>query len=234
MRRLRPTAVLLTAVTTITIAFTVFTAVGARPGTAEPSIQLGNVRATSARQGALPAATEVAIARSVVRKRAARASWAAYNTPAAKRARVHKRKIAAAKRQAAARRARAAAIAAAARAKAAADARAAAAAAAAAATATTAPPVAAPTVAGAPAGWHSGMCGGNLPTCCIMMRESGGNPAAYNPSGAAGKWQFMPGTWGGYGGFASAAQAPEWVQDARAIEIWAGGAGAGHWAGDGC
>ena len=67
-----------------------------------------------------------------------------------------------------------------------------------------------------------------------MMRESGGNPTVYNPSGASGKWQFMPGTWAGYGGSGSATQAPEWVQDARAAQIWAGGAGASNWAGDGC
>jgi hypothetical protein len=80
----------------------------------------------------------------------------------------------------------------------------------------------------------SGACGGNLPPCCVMMRESGGNPTAVNTSsGASGKWQFMPDTWQGYGGYSSAAEAPESVQDARAAEIWAGGAGAGHWGG-GC
>jgi len=49
-----------------------------------------------------------------------------------------------------------------------------------------------------------------------MMRESGGNIRAMNPSGAAGKWQIMPGTWNGYGGYSSAADAPESVQDAKA------------------
>ena len=62
----------------------------------------------------------------------------------------------------------------------------------------------------------SGNCGGALPPCWIMMRESGGNIRAMNPSGAAGKWQIMPGTWNGYGGYASAADAPEAVQDAKA------------------
>jgi hypothetical protein len=62
----------------------------------------------------------------------------------------------------------------------------------------------------------SGNCGGDLPSCSIMMRESGGNIRARNASGAAGKWQIMPGTWNGYGGYASAADAPEWVQDAKA------------------
>ncbi len=80
----------------------------------------------------------------------------------------------------------------------------------------------------------SGACGGDLPPCCVMMRESGGDPTAVNPSsGASGKWQFMPGTWANYGGYATAASAPEWVQDEKAAQLWAGGAGAGHWGG-GC
>jgi hypothetical protein len=65
----------------------------------------------------------------------------------------------------------------------------------------------------------SGNCGGSLPPCWIMMRESGGNIRAMNPSGAAGKWQIMPGTWNGYGGYASAADAPEAVQDAKAATM---------------
>lgn len=79
-----------------------------------------------------------------------------------------------------------------------------------------------------------GACGGNLPPCCVMLRESGGNPTAVNASsGASGKWQFMSDTWQGFGGYNSAAEAPESVQDARAAQIWAGGAGAGNWGG-GC
>lgn len=101
----------------------------------------------------------------------------------------------------------------------------------------TAPPQTAPPVTQPPApvvAAVSGACGGGLPPCCVMLRESGGNPTAVNASsGASGKWQFMPDTWQGYGGYASAAQAPESVQDARAAQIWAGGAGAGHWGG-GC
>lgn len=62
----------------------------------------------------------------------------------------------------------------------------------------------------------SGACGGSLPPCWIMMRESRGNIRAMNSSGAAGKWQIMPGTWHGFMGYASAADAPEWVQDAKA------------------
>lgn len=76
----------------------------------------------------------------------------------------------------------------------------------------------------------SGRCGGSLPSCSIMACESGGSLTARNPSGAAGKWQIMPGTWNGYGGYSSADQAPEHVQDAKARELWRGGAGRGHWA----
>lgn len=74
-------------------------------------------------------------------------------------------------------------------------------------------------------------CGGSMPPCSVMQRESGGNATIYNTqgSGASGKWQFMPGTWDGYGGYANAADAPVSVQDAKAREVWAGGAGCGHW-----
>jgi hypothetical protein len=80
----------------------------------------------------------------------------------------------------------------------------------------------------------NGRCGGNLPPCCVMERESGGSITAQNPtSSASGKWQFINSTWGNYMGYPTAASAPEWVQDQRAAELWAGGAGAGHWGG-GC
>lgn len=76
----------------------------------------------------------------------------------------------------------------------------------------------------------SGRCGGSLPSCSVMMCESKGNIRARNPrSSAAGKWQITHGTWGGYGGYSSADQAPEETQDARARELWAGGNGRGHW-----
>jgi Transglycosylase-like domain len=76
----------------------------------------------------------------------------------------------------------------------------------------------------------SGNCGGGLPDCSIMMCESGGNLTAQNPnSTASGKWQIINGTWNNYGGYPTAADAPESVQDARARELWAGGSGSGHW-----
>jgi muramidase (phage lysozyme) len=63
-----------------------------------------------------------------------------------------------------------------------------------------------------------------------MMRESGGNITAQNPtSTASGKWQFLDSTWGGYGGYAKARYAPESVQDDRARQLWAGGRGCSHW-----
>jgi membrane protein involved in colicin uptake len=92
-------------------------------------------------------------------------------------------------------------------------------------------PVATPVAAPA-ASQGSGACGGNLPPCYVMNRESRGSLTVYNTegSGASGKWQFMPGTWNGYGGYANAADAPESVQDARAAQVWAGGAGCSNWA----
>lgn len=76
----------------------------------------------------------------------------------------------------------------------------------------------------------TGRCGGDLPPCYVMMRESGGNIRAKNPSSSAsGKWQFLDSTWAGFGGYARASQAPESVQDAKARALWAGGAGCSHW-----
>lgn len=87
--------------------------------------------------------------------------------------------------------------------------------------------------------YPSGQCGGDLPPCRIMMRESRGdiriwNGGCYNGpcrggSTASGKWQFMRSTWAGYGGYRNAADAPERVQDAKARELWNGGRGCSHW-----
>lgn len=102
-------------------------------------------------------------------------------------------------------------------------------------------------------GWIMGnkTCGGSLPPCYVMNRESGGGyinlwnggggpgctaPYGYtgriSPCGissASGKWQFIRGTWARYGGYLNAADAPESVQDAKAREIWKGGRGCSHW-----
>jgi soluble lytic murein transglycosylase-like protein len=70
---------------------------------------------------------------------------------------------------------------------------------------------------------------------CIIERESGGNPTIYNESGsgASGLVQFMPGTWGGYDGYANAADAPAAVQMQRAYQVEAED-GWSPWRGDGC
>lgn len=98
-------------------------------------------------------------------------------------------------------------------------------------------------------GWIMGSkaCGGSLPPCYVMNRESGGGyiniwngrctaPYGYTgrispcgTSSASGKWQFIRKTWGRYGGYLNAADAPESVQDAKAREIWNGGRGCSHW-----
>lgn len=81
-----------------------------------------------------------------------------------------------------------------------------------------------------PSGYRPGQCGGSLPPCYVMMRESRGNIHAQNPrSTASGKWQFLDSTWGRHRGYAKARYAPEWVQDEKARILWAGGRGCSHW-----
>lgn len=93
--------------------------------------------------------------------------------------------------------------------------------------------------------YRSGQCGGSLPPCYVMMRESRGdiriwNGGCYAPIGwrgkspcgassASGKWQAIRSSWGGYGGYVNAADAPEAVQDAWARRLYAGGRGGSHW-----
>lgn len=86
-----------------------------------------------------------------------------------------------------------------------------------------APVIAAGTVNGYP-------CGGDLPPCYVLARESGGNPTAQNPrSTASGLWQFLDSTWANYGGYAKARYAPPDVQNEKARLVWAGGRGCSHW-----
>lgn len=83
---------------------------------------------------------------------------------------------------------------------------------------------------GSSSGGSGGRCGGDLPPCSVMECESGGDINAENPSSSAsGKWQIISGTWGNYMGYPTAASAPEWVQDQRAAEIYAGGSGRSQW-----
>lgn len=93
--------------------------------------------------------------------------------------------------------------------------------------------------------YGEGACGGDLPPCSVMMCESGGSLTAHNGSGADGKWQIMPRTWDtsdsngdghldSYQGadgvyYDNPSDAPESVQDARAAEVYAGGAGRRAW-----
>lgn len=80
------------------------------------------------------------------------------------------------------------------------------------------------------ASYGSGACGGNLPPCSVMMCESGGSLTAQNPnSSASGKWQILDSTWANYKGYSRAMYAPESVQDERAAQIYAGGAGRSAW-----
>ena len=75
----------------------------------------------------------------------------------------------------------------------------------------------------------TGRCGGDLPPCSVMMCESGGSLTAHNSSGADGKWQIIPPTWNNYKGYPSPSSAPEAIQDEKAREIYAGGAGRSAW-----
>ena len=73
-----------------------------------------------------------------------------------------------------------------------------------------------------------GSCyGGPIPDY-IVTRESGGNPAALNPSGAWGCYQIMPEWWSGAcSGF------DRYTIDGQkqcAAILWNGGAGSGNWA----
>ena len=77
-------------------------------------------------------------------------------------------------------------------------------------------------------GGGGGTCAGSIPGN-IIFRESKCNPMAVNSrSGAAGKYQFLASTWNNYGGYSTADQAPESVQDEYAAGLWAAG-GCHHW-----
>lgn len=77
-----------------------------------------------------------------------------------------------------------------------------------------------------PSASSTGRCGGDLPPCWVMMRESGGNIRAHNPTGCSGrgcygKWQCDPRTCDGTGSEAE--------QDAEARRVWDHGRGCSHW-----
>jgi hypothetical protein len=79
----------------------------------------------------------------------------------------------------------------------------------------------------ASAGPGAGTANGTL--AAIAACESGGNPAAVDPSGTyRGKYQFTRETWAATGGSGDPAAAPEAEQDRRAAALYAS-AGAGQW-----
>ncbi len=93
-------------------------------------------------------------------------------------------------------------------------------------------------VSGAPRWINGHLCGHGcihavLPCAIpayICQRESNYIIDVYNPTeDASGKYQFVRGTWNNFGGYRNAADAPEAVQDEKAREEWAGGAGCSHW-----
>ncbi len=86
-------------------------------------------------------------------------------------------------------------------------------------------------------------CGGDLPPCWVLQRESRGNPDAYNPSGCVqtdregntyrgcyGLWQFGVVTFRGLGYSGVATDYGADVQNEAARRLWAGGAGCSNWA----
>lgn len=94
----------------------------------------------------------------------------------------------------------------------------------------TSTPQAAPRVASQAPVASGSHCGGDLPPCYIVQRESGGDPRAQNPtSSASGLFQITDGTWGGYGGYKHAKDAPVSVQEERAAQVWDHGRGCGNW-----
>lgn len=73
-------------------------------------------------------------------------------------------------------------------------------------------------------------CGGKLPPCFVLYRESRGNPTAQNRrSSASGLWQIIDRTWDGYGGYRKARHAPWRIQNERARIVWNNGKGCRHW-----
>ena len=98
--------------------------------------------------------------------------------------------------------------------------------------------------AGSAAGSVNGYpCGGDLPPCWVLARESGGDPRVWNGrcymppgslgqcgrSSASGLWQVLRSTWKRFQGYVNAADAPWQVQNEFARRLWNGGRGCSHW-----
>jgi hypothetical protein len=75
-------------------------------------------------------------------------------------------------------------------------------------------------VSGATGSVNGHPCGGPLPSCAVLARESHGTNVQ-NPDGrsASGYWQIQDETWNGFGGYARAVDAPPEVQDAKAASL---------------
>ena len=83
------------------------------------------------------------------------------------------------------------------------------------------PAAAAPAVSYKAAPKFVGGGGGGDLAARVRARESGGNYATNTGNGYYGAYQFDDGTWGGYGGYAHASDAPPAVQDAKFQETYA-------------
>ena len=88
-------------------------------------------------------------------------------------------------------------------------------------------------------------CGWGDAANCVMNHENAARVANryFGPGislvydgnhSASGLFQFVRGTWNGYGGFANAAEAPAKVQRAKFELMWDSGNGRSHWNGSGC
>lgn len=72
--------------------------------------------------------------------------------------------------------------------------------------------------------------GGNEDLIRIMYCESSGNPQAYNVSGAAGLFQFMPDTWRRLGGSTASAKDAQVDEQVRlGLKLWNHSLGKGNW-----
>jgi len=68
----------------------------------------------------------------------------------------------------------------------------------------------------------------------VIAHESGGDPAAVNPSsGAGGLYQFLPSTWAGLG-LPGLPQNASVAEQNQAFATLYAQSGAAPWAGDGC
>lgn len=95
------------------------------------------------------------------------------------------------------------------------------------------PTVAAPAAPTIPVASGSGACGGDLPPCRVMRRESGGDPTAIGRGQCGaddcyGKWQFDPDTAESLGYPRRMDLQPEEVQDQAARDLMARD-GCGQW-----